>query len=154
MKIPTQLTFIQSFYLTDGGTIVLIGEEPNMTRHEITLYQSLLLHQIDPNKLPGRLYFNRQLIAVRSESEAQILRLLQTGEIIEEPPAPSEVNPTVKKSPGMVVGDDLKAYSAKLAEGKAAVIRHLRDQMIARVESQEYLELAQQLGNRTNPNND
>jgi len=148
MQIPTQITFIECFYLTDGGTSVLIGEELNNSRHEITLYQSLFLDQIDPKKIPGRLYFDHQIIAVRSETETEVLSLLQAGEIIDEPPAPSEANAAFKDSPGMIVGDDLKEYSAKLAEGKGAVIRHLRDQMIARVESIEYLELAQQLGNK------
>lgn len=145
MQIPPQITLIECFYLTDGGTIVLIGEEPNKTRHLITLYQSLLLNEIDPNKLPGRLYFNQLLIPVRSKIESDILRLLLASKIVEEPPTSSTAKTAFNDGPGMIIGDDLKEYTAKLTEGKSAVIRHLRDLMLSRVESQEYLQLAQQL---------
>lgn len=149
MKIPAQIRFIASFYLTDGGTIVLIGEDQGDTRHEITLYQSLLLNTIDPNKLPGRLYFNKQLVPVRSEMEQEIIDLLQTAEIIEDPPASPGPGPVFNDSRGMTIGDDLKEYAARLAEGRAATIRHLRDRLIARVESQDYLDLAKKIGDQT-----
>ena len=145
MKIPDQITLIESFYLSDGGTIVLIGEEPNTTRHQITLYQSLLLNEIDPNKLPGRLYFNQLIIPVRSKMEADIIRLLQASKIVEEPTTPSTAKTAFNDGPGMIIGDDLKGYYAKLTEGKSAVIRYLRDLMLSRVQSQEYLQLAQLL---------
>ena len=153
MKIPAQLTFIESFYLTDGGTIVLIGEESNNSRHEVTLFQSLFLEEFEPKKIPGRLYFDQQLIAVRSEQETQVLRLLQAGVTIEDTPAPPNPAAFPNERPGMIVGDDLKDYFSKLAEGKNAVIRHLLDQMVARVESEDYLELALQLELKINQKN-
>lgn len=151
MIIPAQITFTTSFYLTDGGTIVLIGDDLEDTRHEITLYQSLLLNYIDPNKLPGRLYFNKYLVPVRSEMEQKIINLLKTARIADDPPVSPGPAPGLNDGTGMTVGDDLKEYAAKMAEGRSATIRHLRDLLIARVESQEYLDLSLKLGNNQAP---
>ena len=68
------------------------------------------------------------------DRRSDILRLLLASKIVEEPPTSSTAKTAFNDGPGMIIGDDLKEYTAKLTEGKSAVIRHLRDLMLSRVE--------------------
>ncbi len=151
MEIPEKLTFVDGYYFTDGGSIVLIAEEPDSTRHQITLAQHRFLEIYDPNLMPGRLYFNHLMVPVRSEMEAKVIALMQVSEIIPVEPPESEKAPRTgmrdKESssgdgPVVVVGDDLKEYYAKMAEGKEDVIQHLIENLIDFVQSREYVRIA------------
>ncbi len=145
MEIPEKLTFVDGFYFTDGGSIVLIAEELDSTRHQITLAQHRFLEIFDPNLLPGRLYFNHLMVAVHSEMEAKLIALLQACEIAPtEPPEPEKGNP-IGDGPGVIVGDDLKEYYAKVAEGKEEVIRHLIEDLLNFVQSKKYPKIAKQI---------
>ncbi len=45
--------------------------------------------------------------------------------------------------PGMIVGDDIKDYYARIAEGPEAALRHLVKELIDYVESAEYVNYAE-----------
>jgi hypothetical protein len=146
MEIPEKLTFVEGFYFTDGGSIVLLADAPDGARRQITLGQHRFLEVYDPNVLPGRLYLDHLLIPVRSELEAQVLALLQTGEISPaEPQVTEKDRGTTETGPVVVVGDDLKDYYAKVAEGKRETIRHLIQQVIDFLGSAEYIRIAQKI---------
>ncbi|GAH33338.1 unnamed protein product [marine sediment metagenome] len=143
MEIPKELKIVEGFYLTDGGSIVLVAEEPNGTRHQITLAQHMFLEIFDPNLLPGRLYFDHLMVPIRSEMEAKLIALIQVSEIHPVEPLESEKNKSsTRDGPVVVVGDDLKEYYAKMSEGMEEVIRHLIENLINFVQSREYVRIA------------
>ena len=143
---PDKLTLTEGYYLTDGGTIVLVGEAPDGARHQITLAQSRFLKVYDPNLLPGRLYFNGQMVPVRSSLEEYIITLLKSSQVIDPPQEPGKPGTPFGDGPVVIVGDDLKEYYAKLAEGQHAVIRHLIEQLVKFVESRKYVRLSKKIG--------
>ena len=146
MEIPEKLTIVEGFYFTDGGSIVLIAEEPDSTRHQITLAQHRFLEIFDPNLLPGRLYFNHLMVPIRSEMEAKLIALVQVSEIVPaEPPEQEKVESSTGDGPVVVVGDDLKEYYAKVAEGKEEAIQHLIENLINYVQSREYVRIAKKI---------
>lgn len=149
MEIPEKLTVVDGFYFTDGGSIVLVAEEPDRTRHQITLGQHRFLEIFDPNLLPGRLYFNHLIVPVRSEIEAKLIARMQTSNIIPvEPPGSEKDDTSTGDGPVVIVGDDLKAYYSKVAEGKGEVIQHLIEKLINFVQSREYVNIASKIENK------
>ena len=149
MEIPEKLTFVDGFYFTDGGSIVLIAEEPDSTRHQITLAQHRFLEIFDPNLLPGRLYFDHLMVPIRSEMEAKLIALIQVSEIHPvEPPELEKNKSSTRDGPVVVVGDDLKEYYAKMSEGMEEVIQHLIENLINFVQSREYVRIARSLKKR------
>lgn len=151
MEFPEKLTIIDGFYFTDGGSIVLIAEDPDSIRHQITLAQHRFLEIFDPNLLPGRLYFNHQMVPVRSELEAKLINLVQNSEIVPvEPPERGKGGASISDGPMMVVGDDLKEYYAKVAEGKGEAIQHLIENLIDFVQSRKYVRIAKVIEKKIN----
>lgn len=149
MEIPEKLAIVEGFYFTDGGSIVLIGEDTDSTRHQITLVQHRFLDTFDPNMTPGRLYFNQQMIPVRSEEEADLISLLEASEIVpDEPPEPEKSEACAGDGLVVVVGDDLKEYYAKVAEGKGEAIQHLIGELLNFVQSREYFRIANKIGTK------
>ncbi len=151
MEIPEKLKIVEGFYLTNGGSIVLVAEEPNSTRHQITLAQHMFLEIFDPNLLPGRLYFNHLMVPIRSEMEAKLIALIQVSEIHPvEPPEEEIEKASTGDGPVVVVGDDLKEYYAKMSEGMEEVIRHLIENLINFVQSREYVRIAKKFETKVN----
>lgn len=151
MEIPEKLAIIEGFYFTDGGSIVLIAEEPDSTRHQITLVQHLFLESVDPNMTPGRLYFNHLMIPVRSEMEANLISLLEASEIV--PGEPHELGKSEANAgdgPVVVVGDDLKEYYARVAEGRHEAIQHLITELVNFVQSRKYVSIARIIEKKLN----
>ena len=170
MEIPEKLTIVDGFYFTDGGSIVLIAEEPKSTRHQITLAQHRFLKIFDPKLLPGRLYFNHLMVPVRSEMEAKLIALMQVSEIVPVEPPESGKGPrtgmspqergytgdkesSTRDGPVVVVGDDLKEYYAKMSEGMEEVIHHLIENLINFVQSREYVRIAKKFDKKVNGDN-
>ena len=178
MEIPEKLKIVEGFYLTDGGSIVLVAEESDSTRHQITLAQHMFLEIFDPNLLPGRLYFNHLMVPIRSEMEAKLIALMQVSEIhpAEPPESPhrsagqATANPrtgmspqergytgdqksSTRDGPVVVVGDDLKEYYAKMSEGMEEVIQHLIENLINFVQSREYVRIAKKFDKKVNGDN-
>lgn len=142
-EIPDNLVVEEGAYASDGGSTYLRVRDGEGTQHHIVLWQHLFTDNPDPNKLPGRLYFDGSPLAVRSDEERRLVRALRAAR--QETPrtaAPSKKEP----GPGMVVGKDLQDYHAKIAEGPAAALAHLVDGVLDWVESEEYVELARMVG--------
>lgn len=145
-EIPEKITFVDGFYFTDGGSIVLIAEEPDNTRHQITLAQHRFLEIFDPNLLPGRLYFNHLMVPIRSEMEVKLIALIRTSDILpDEPPEVERGEAVSEGGPVVIVSDDIKEYYANVAEGKEETIRYLIENLIKFVQSREYVRIANKI---------
>ena len=57
----------------DGGSIFLTIRDRSDRAHQVELVQPMFLAPADPARLPGRLYVDGKLIAVRSEQERMLL---------------------------------------------------------------------------------
>jgi hypothetical protein len=149
MDLPNELIVEEGAYASDGGSIYLRVRDAEGAQHHITLWQHMFTEVRDPKRLPGRLYFDKSLIAVRSESEQRLIQALRAAPV-DKPPTKGA--PAKEPSPGMTVGQDLQDYQAKIAEGPAAALAHLVKNLLDYVESTDYVELAKSLdakdGNR------
>ena len=86
------------------------------------------------------------MIPVRSEVEGKLIALLETCEVVpDEPPEPEKSEAQFGDGPVVVVGDDLKKYYAKVAEGKVEAIQHLIDELINFVHSRKYVRIARKI---------
>ena len=89
----------------------------------------------------GRLLFNNHLIPVRSEEEAQIIRLLKNAATSQEKfEVPGTIEIRIIKNE-IVRGAEINKYLNKPVSDEQ---RNFCDQMIAYVESGEYVQIAQQ----------
>jgi hypothetical protein len=79
------------------------------------------------------------------------MALLQASEILPVEPSEEETGDTsTGDGPVVVVGDDLKEYYAKVAEGKEEVIQHLIENLIEFVQSREYVRMAKKFEKKVN----
>ncbi len=143
MRGPDSFVILNGAFASDGGSIALHVRDSQGSEHSLLLQQHLLLHQENPSRLPGRLYYDNVLVPVRSEVESRILAALHEGDI--ESAAPEKNEDTEGRSnanPGMVVGDDIKEYMSKIDQGPNAALAHLVERLIEYVESSEYVELS------------
>jgi hypothetical protein len=86
MKLPGTILIHRTLYATDGGTILLEVFDENGNNYEIRLNQHAFPHRRSSNEIPGRLYFDRQLVPIRSEAEKAIMNLLRNMKIQIDPP--------------------------------------------------------------------
>ena len=87
MNLPAKLTTYGTAYVLDGGSILLNVRDEHGRSHEIFLAQNAFLHSTS-SMLPGRLYFNKTLVEIRSEDEARLMSLLRESV---EPPLEASV---------------------------------------------------------------
>lgn len=143
MEIPAELVIEDGAYATDGGSTYLRVRDRAGTQHDIMLWQHMFTDDLEPGRLPGRLYLDGALIGVRSDEERRLLRALREAQ---QDSSSAKSPPEQEPGPKMVVGKDLQDYNAKIAEGPAAALAHLVQGVLDWVESEPYVELAQKLG--------
>jgi len=61
----------------DGGSIFLRTRDAEGHPHRVELVQSMFLESQDSARLPGRLYVDGELVAIRSEQERALLEGLR-----------------------------------------------------------------------------
>lgn len=143
MNIPSTITILSGAFATDGGSISLLLSDPLGHKHDVLLSQ----HTIPPSgfsgeRLSGRLYFNGSLVEIRSKDELTIISALKKANIETTTPETTRFNAINTAQPGMIVGDDIKDYYFKIAEGPEAALRHLVCKLTGYVESEEYVTYA------------
>lgn len=143
MQIPEQLLVVDGAYASDGGSTYLGVRDSGGTQHDIMLWQHMFTDEPDPKRLPGRLYLDGALVAVRSDEERQLIRALRAAQI--DGPA-GESPPKKERGPGMIIGKDLQDYQAAIDEGPAAAMAFLVRGVVDWVESEAYVELARAVG--------
>jgi hypothetical protein len=147
--LTSPLVIEEGAYASDGGSIYIRVRDSAGATHNITLWQHMFIEEPDPDRLPGRLYVDKTLVPVRSEGEGQLLAALRGARLKVEP---TEGDAAPKRSgPGMIVGQDLRDYAAKIDEGPAAALAHLVQQLIDYVASEAYVELARALSADEDP---
>jgi hypothetical protein len=139
-----RLTLFDCAYMLDGGSIFLNLRDRGGTEYGVTLMQHAFPDSKDTEgMLPGRLYADGELVPIRSPREAQILADLAAAVITpppQEPPASTQnVDPDRKT---IIFGDDIRDVMTRKPD---ANLRALRDQLVAFVQSQQYLAFAKQV---------
>jgi hypothetical protein len=137
--VPTKLVLRSSQYFLDGGTTVLIATDAGGRERSVMLVQSLLPGNGSFGTL-GRLHLDGKPVPVRSELESQVLAALREARVDYSAPAGEEAGERIQLSPNaLILGNDIKQV---LTRGPEENIRALRDQVLARVESPEYVSFA------------
>lgn len=134
---PTRLTLRQCAYALDGGTICLLATDGGGREHTIVLTQHAF-PRTDPSTghLPGRLYFDGELVPLRSEFESNVVSLLRAAEIWYDG-NPARGGEPIELSPNaLVLGDDIREV---LTQGPEDNIRTLASRVVRFVESEECL---------------
>lgn len=140
MKVPANLTVVEGTYLTDGGSIWLRATDDSGNLHDVFLAQHRLPPWEGEKYIQGRLYFDGELVVVRSAQEARLVARLKAA------PIASLESPTEKKAENrgvtVVIGEDLQEYHAKMAESKRAALGWLIERLVKFVGSKQYVKLA------------
>jgi hypothetical protein len=135
-----QYTIDDGAYALDGGSIYLSLRDADGVQHALVLAQHRIpKNETDP-RIPGRLYFDGQMIGVRSHEEARLISAIKKAPISltnVDRPAPKE-----ETGPSVVVGDDIADYLSATKASPEAAIRYLVDSLLEFVESEEYVRLA------------
>ena len=129
-ELPTRIVVRDCALTLDGGTIHLFATDED-GRQVSTLLASTLPGS---SRVAGRLYFDGDLVPMRSEREAGILRLLSEAKV-EAPRLPPNRRPS-----GMaIIGSDIKEFLEQSPEENCkAFIRKIMES----VQSDGYLRLA------------
>ncbi len=143
MNIPERITILDGAFAMDGGSISLRISDPDDHEHSVLLSQHLLPPSGHTGEhKPGRLYFDGRIIEIRSVEEASIISVLRQADV-EIMAAPiSRVNAIDTDQHVMIIGEDIKAYYSKIAEGPESALKHLVTELIEYVESKEYVAFA------------
>jgi hypothetical protein len=131
-------------YFLDGGTTILRATDDAGREHGIVLVQHAF-PQAGPSQdaIPGRLYFDGELISIRSELEAQVVRLLRTAEVryIKAAEPEPDQGERIQLSPNaLILGDDIRQV---LSRGPEENMRAYLAAIVQFVESEEYLRFAE-----------
>jgi hypothetical protein len=127
------VTVVSSSYALDGGTTTLFLVTDTRQKCIVRLNQ----HQMDPFKDPGRLFFNDQMIDVRSPEEAKIIALLQAAEF------DSVVSASVTHGKDISGRDGAVVSEIEVADGDVNDdFRKLRDSIVRFLQSDKYVAMA------------
>ncbi len=130
-ELPTRIVVRDCAMALDGGTIHLSAKDEAGRPVSIMLATSLPSSSM---RVAGRLYFDGDLVPIRSEREAGILKLLSEA-TVEAPRLPAHV----QKSRMVVIGQDIKDFLEQTPEENCTAF--LR-KIIESVQSESYLRLA------------
>jgi hypothetical protein len=99
--------------------------------------------------IPGRLYFDEQLVPLRSEVESQLLSVLRAAEVQYTPPVGEPAGERITPSPkALVLGEDIKHVLSREPEDN---IRGLRDTIVEFVASPRFESFARREGEQAGP---
>ena len=133
MNIPSRLTFHEAEYELDGGSTTLHATDEHGTEHHVYLPRDIYSDGGTPRQTTGLLYFDDQLIPVRSRLEQDLLRLFREAQLVpNSAPRPGSQKLT---APFTLVGDDLKRLVHGTPEDN---LRWLVGSVISYVESDAY----------------
>jgi hypothetical protein len=130
-ELPTRVVIRDCAIALDGGTIHLIATDKAGRHLSIMLATSLPSSSMP---VAGRLYVDGDLVPMRSEREAQILKLLSEATI-----QARRLPPSRRRSRMAILGDDIKEFLEQTPEENCrAFIRKI----VESVQSESYLRLA------------
>jgi hypothetical protein len=136
--LPAQLTIHDCAYRLDGGTISLAASDEAGNEHLIVLIQHRSTSPSE-DEIPGRLYFDRQLVPMRSEMELELLGLLRASPC-HPSPGEEERGEPIALSPNVgIFGEDIRQMLTRSPEDN---LQALRTEVVSYVESEAYLAFA------------
>lgn len=143
MAFPQRLSIHNSAFALDGGTTCLQAVDEAGREHAVTLVQHAFPQASRSlDALPGRLYFDGELVPMRSALEAEVLQLLRTAEIRYHATLP-ERGETFQLSPNaLIFGEDIRAA---LTSGPEENMRAMTARIIDFVASEQYLQFAERV---------
>lgn len=130
MNLPSNIRLIDGGARLDGGTIHLHALDESGETFKIRLNQ----YMFGGTEEPGRLFFNDNIVGVRSECETLLLSILETAEI------QIEVGPHPDTTPNYI-GPPTDAIEAANEE-KTSCIDEFRTLLIDFVRSDRYIEIS------------
>jgi hypothetical protein len=135
MKLPETLEITNSCYLLDGGTTALTCVDEDGEKHNVLLAQ----HAFRDGAIgwePGRLYFDDEIIDVRSAEETRIVSLLENATICyRDRPVEGEVI-ELSENRLFLAKDVEEMMEARPNEN----LERLRDSMVAYIRSKAFVE--------------
>jgi hypothetical protein len=141
--LPETLTVHNCAYALDGGTTVLQAtDEAGCERFVMLVQHSFPQPSPSLGALPGRLYFDGELVPMRSHLEARLLELLQAAEVRYSGP-PGHQGESIQLSPNaLILSEDIRQV---LSRGPVENIRALLAAVVEFVESEAYLRFAERV---------
>lgn len=133
MELPESITIVESSFMLDGGTTILHVVSAAGEGFRIRLNERMF-----DSFNAGRLYFNDELIEVRSDEEAAIVDLLRNASIAPKDRPPASSGNKISKD-AMILGDDIREVFESSPEEN---LRNFRDFIVEYVESPEYVQIA------------
>jgi hypothetical protein len=128
--LPIRIVVRDCAMKLDGGTIGLIATDEAGRLVSITLPSPFASSPI----VAGRLYFDGGLVPMRSEREAQILKLLSEATVQTTQRAPAD-----RSSRMAIIGEDIKQFLAQTPEQNCRTFIHKIKEC---VQSDNYVKLA------------
>jgi|SRR5579862_2421141 len=149
MEIPARITVHDAAYLLDGGTTVLQATDEAGREHRVMLVQHALPGPSQSlGAVPGRLYFDGELVPMRSDLEAGLLALLRAAEVRYSAPAPDNGERIHLSPNALILGEDIRQVLSRSPEDN---IRALLIAVVQFVESEEYLRFADRVEQAVDP---
>jgi hypothetical protein len=78
-EMNTEFIIEEADALLDGGSIFLVLRDTDGRKHRVELVQSMFPSPPGSGRLPGRLYFDDELVPIRSEIEVTLLSGLKNA---------------------------------------------------------------------------
>lgn len=149
MPLPVRLAIHDAAFALDGGTTHLLATDDSGAEHTIRLVQHAFPSASSTtDAIPGRLYYDGELVPMRSELEAGVLRLLHAATVRYTPPArPTAVDIQLSRD-ALVFGDDIRQL---LTHPPDENIQYLVDRVVQFVESDQYLLCAERIEQAADP---
>lgn len=139
------LVLRSSRYFLDGGTTVLHSVDADGRERAVMLVQHFF-PESGGLGIVGRLHLDGRPVPVRSDLERRILAALREAEVRPIPPTERATERRIRVSPNaLVLGDDIKRV---MTRGPEENLRALRDEVVQRVESAEYVSFAEKVDQR------
>jgi hypothetical protein len=130
-ELPTRIVVRDCAMALDGGTIHLSATDEVGRQLSILLATTL---PRSPMRVAGRLYFDGELVPMRSERETQILKLLSEAKV-----EASRLPPTCRTSRMAIIGNDIKEFLEQMPEENCkAFLRRI----VETVQSESYVRLS------------
>lgn len=134
MNLPESITIVDASFMLDGGTTTLHAVSASGEEVRVRLNQRVF----DSYGDPGRLYFNGELVEVRSDEEAAIVHLLRNATITSKDDPPTSPENTISKN-SIILGDDIRKVIENSPDQN---LLDFRDAIVSFVESEEYVQIA------------
>ncbi len=149
MMLPAKLTVHNSAYALDGGTTVLQATDEAGQDHAVMLVQHAF-PQPSPSlgALPGRLYFDRELVPMRSDLEAGLVSLLRAAEVRYSQPRHDQGEHIQLSPNALILGEDIRRV---LTRGPEDNIPALLAAVVEFVGSEAYLRFAERVEQAADP---